>query len=262
LTVAIIGMMTYAQTPLELENARRASCKVHVGAKFKAVTIPMTVNGKDIEVIETPPSWGSAGSGTIVGRSLTQEKGKPKWTYWIMTARHLFPTNFKGAIKRSIWVHFFSFKGIDDVAIKAGARFWISPNKQVDVAFVGFYSEEELPIMPVVRDLPKNLFGVKYIAIGHPFAVTPFIREGRFSVNHPVEWCKDSTIGCGSPFAKGMSGGGLFIMNKNRFSLAAIVTAYLGGDWRSPERFGIATRIDSILKLLKTEKKLKYVEIE
>jgi len=250
------SMMVTTQTPADLDEVRKASCQILLGFEFETNVLPMIVNGKKMS-IKHQRTWEAGGSGIIVGRNLTNDKKKPKWIYWIMTAKHLFPSDYKNAVESALWIYFFSHEGYAAPVIRGGSKIWVSPTG-LDVAFVGFYTSEDLPMVSVIRDLPRNLYGVKYVAIGHPYLHTPFIREGRFSCNNPDAEFGPGQIGCNS-FASGMSGGGVLIMKDNRLQLAAIITAWLGRE-DGAERFGIATRIDGILKLLKKYKKMKYVE--
>ena len=258
--VAMAASMAFTQTPQELNKVRKASCQVRVLAQFKEQIITVEVGDKKIELKKTP-KWGVGGSGTIIGRSLTNDKSKPKWIYWIVTARHLFPENFKSAEKSAIWIYSYSYKGIEETVARGGSIFWVSPDEDIDVAFVGFYSDEELTIIPLVKNLQDNLFGVPYVAIGHPFTYTPFISEGRFTTNHPTTSVSQYSVGCSEPFAPGMSGGGIFIMKNGKLHLAAIITGWVGNR-RYPTRFGYGTRIDSIISLLRQYKKMKFVEVQ
>jgi hypothetical protein len=236
---------------------RQASCLIRVKAEWAQQTIPATIKGKEV-AIQCTPKYSIAGSGTIVGRSITGVKGLPKWTYWVMTAQHLFPKNFNTAKKQEIWLYFFSYKGMDEFRIRGSTRYWISPSN-IDVAFIGFYSDENFPIIPLAK-VSDNLFGVKYWAIGHPYAKTPFIRTGYFCTNRPIVPYEKDRVGCGSAFAPGMSGGAVCIMQDGKLKIAGIVTAWIGSS-RYPERFGCATRIDYVVDLLKKHKLIKFVNI-
>lgn len=263
LAVVLLGAAAMTQTPQEVERIRKASCQVRVTAVFPEQSIQVEANGKKF-TIKRKPRRSSSGSGTIVGRSLTNDKKKPKYMYWVMTAAHVFPPNFKKAEKSAIWLHFYSYNGAKDFQIEPGAKFWVNPsfmNRGVDVAFIGFYSNKELPIIQVERKLKRNLFGVKYIAIGHPFAITPFIREGRFTTNHPTDTFGMDRVGASSAFAPGMSGGGVFIERDGKLYVAGVITAWIGND-KYPERFGCITRVDAILATIAKYNMKHLVEIK
>jgi len=256
LAVVVLSSMAMAQTPKELNGIRKASCQIRVGAEFAEVKREVEVNGKKI-ILKHTPRWGSAGSGTIVGRTLTKDKSKPKWVYWIMTAKHCFPPNFKKAVKKALWIHFYGHNGAKDVMIWGASKFWINPGSE-DVAFLGFYSSEDLPMIPLAK-LPENLFGVRFIGVGHPFVLTPFIRAGFFTTNAPTPNHKADRVGTSCAFAPGMSGGGVFIMQDGKLRAAGIITSWIGNT-RTPDRFGCVTRIDHILKALAKFKMSHMVE--